>query len=106
MKIGDKVRMNSKYRVSEENKKKIFTVRSEEFEISGTKCVLLEGRAGGYAVDGLDLVQVKSCLYCDYCQYPRTSNDNAGQCKCKAMKRKTIDVYVCAGETPDWCPLR
>lgn len=30
------------------------------------------------------------CEYCDYCQYPRTANDNNGHCKCKAMKRKTI----------------
>ena len=44
------------------------------------------------------------CEYCDYCQYPRTANDNNGHCKCKAMKRKTIDVYVGGGETPEWCP--
>lgn len=47
-----------------------------------------------------------SCQYCDYCQYPRTSDDNGGLCKCKAMKRKTIDAYVGGGETPAWCPLK
>lgn len=45
------------------------------------------------------------CEYCKYCQYPRSSGDNYGSCKCKAMRRKTIDVYVGGGETPDWCPL-
>lgn len=46
-----------------------------------------------------------ACEYCKYCQYPRSANDNGGACKCKAMKRKTIDVYVGGGETPSWCPL-
>ena len=46
-----------------------------------------------------------SCLYCSHCQFPRSSDDNNGLCKCIAMKRKTIDVYVCGGETPEWCPL-
>ena len=34
------------------------------------------------------------CERCVYCQYPRSNYDNGGACKCKAMKRKTIDVYV------------
>ena len=46
------------------------------------------------------------CEFCDFCQYPRNANDNKGLCKCKAMKRKTIDVYVGGGETPEWCPLK
>ena len=46
------------------------------------------------------------CERCDYCQYPRSRYDNGGACKCKAMKRKTIDVYVGGGERPDWCPLK
>lgn len=46
-----------------------------------------------------------SCLHCSHCQFPRSSDDNNGLCKCIAMKRKTIDVYVCGGETPEWCPL-
>lgn len=49
--------------------------------------------------------QIQSCEDCKYCQFPRSTDDNWGLCKCKAMKRKTIDVYVCGGETPKWCPL-
>jgi len=60
MKIGDKVVMNNKYRVSEENKGKVWTVRSEPWEVCGMLVVLLEGRSGGYAVDGLDIVEVAS----------------------------------------------
>ena len=51
------------------------------------------------------IVVMKTCQYCSYCQYPRTSNDNWGACKCKAMKRKTIDVSVAGGQVPEWCPL-
>ena len=57
MKIGDKVVMNGKYYVSEENKNKVWTVRSEPWKCSGTLVALLEGRSGGYAVDGLDIVE-------------------------------------------------
>lgn len=46
------------------------------------------------------------CENCNYCQHPRTSEDNGGACKCRAMKRKTIDVMVSLGETPEWCPLK
>ena len=53
LKIGDKVIMNDKYRVSEKNKGKVFIVRGEPFEICGTECVLLEDYRGGYAMDGL-----------------------------------------------------
>lgn len=54
LKIGDKVVMNDKYHVSEKNKGKVFTVRSEPQKISGTMCVWLEGYSGCYAADGLD----------------------------------------------------
>ena len=56
MKIGDRVVMNDKYRVTESNKGKIFEVRSEPWDLCGTECVLLEGYRGGYAVDGLTVV--------------------------------------------------
>lgn len=56
MKIGDKVIMNNKYRVSDKNKGVVFTVRSQLFDICGTQCVLLENYRGGYAVDGLIIV--------------------------------------------------
>lgn len=45
------------------------------------------------------------CMRCAHCKFPRTADDNAGNCKCKLMKYKTIDALVCEGETPDWCPL-
>lgn len=57
MKIGDKVVMNNKYYVNEKNKGKVWTVRSEPWECCGTLVVLLEGKSGGYAVDGLDIVE-------------------------------------------------
>ena len=57
MKIGDKVVMNGKYYVSEENKNKVWTVCSEPWKCRRTACRLLEGRSGGCAVDGLDIVE-------------------------------------------------
>ncbi|ADL03058.1 hypothetical protein [Lacrimispora saccharolytica] len=57
MKIGDRVVMNDNYRVSEGNKGKVFVVRSEPWDLCGTECVLLEEYRGGYAVDGLTLVE-------------------------------------------------
>lgn len=57
MKIGDKVIMNDKYRIADKNKGVIFTVRSEPFDICGMECVLLEGYCGGYAMDGLTVVE-------------------------------------------------
>lgn len=57
LEIGDKVVMNNKYYVSEENKGKVWIVRSEPWECCGTLVVLLEGRSSGYAVDGLDIVR-------------------------------------------------
>lgn len=50
---GSRVIMNGKYKVSEADKGKVFEVRSEPYNICGTKCVLLEGKTGGYSVDGL-----------------------------------------------------
>lgn len=60
LKIGDKVIMNDKYRVSEENKGKVWEVCSEPWDCCGTIVVLLKGKSGGYAVDGLDLVEVSA----------------------------------------------
>ena len=57
MKIGDKVVMNDNYHVSEANKGKIWTVRSEPWNLCGTLVIALEGKSGGYAVDGLTLVE-------------------------------------------------
>lgn len=56
LKPGDKAVMNNRYSVSEKNRGKVWTVRSEPWELCGTRVVLLEGYRGGYAVDGLDKV--------------------------------------------------
>lgn len=53
LKPGDKVIMNDKYQVAEKNKGFVFEVRSIPWYAGGTKVVLLKGRAGGYAVNGL-----------------------------------------------------
>lgn len=56
MKIGDKVIMNDKYAVLDKNKGRVFTVKSKPWDLCGTDCVLLEGFSGGYAADGLTVV--------------------------------------------------
>ena len=56
LKPGDKVVMNDKYRVSEQNKGRVWTVRSEPWMCCGELVVSLEGKSGCYAVDGLDYV--------------------------------------------------
>lgn len=56
IKIGDKVVMNDRYYVSNQNKEKVWTVCSEPWMCCGTLVVKLEGKSGGYAVDGLDIV--------------------------------------------------
>ena len=57
MKIGSKVVMNNKYHVSKQNKGKVFTVISEPWNVCGTLVVKLEGYSGGYAVDGLTVIE-------------------------------------------------
>lgn len=57
IKIGSKVKMNDKYRVSAKNKDKVFEVVSEPWNLCGTMVVKLEGVSGGYALDGLEEVQ-------------------------------------------------
>lgn len=56
LEIGDKVIMNDKYYVSEKNREKVFTVKSEPQEVCGTLSVWLEDYRGCYAVDGLTRV--------------------------------------------------
>lgn len=53
LKVGDKVKMNDKYYVSEANKGKEFTVIAKPQNVGGTLCVWLEGYRGCYAADGL-----------------------------------------------------
>lgn len=57
LKVGDKVTMNDKYHVSEQNKGKVFTVKTEPREVCGTLSVWLEDFRGCYAVDGLTNVE-------------------------------------------------
>lgn len=57
LKPGDKVKMNDHYHVSGANQGRVWMVASEPWMVCGTWVVKLEGRAGGYAVDGLDLVE-------------------------------------------------
>lgn len=56
-KPGDKVRMNSNYYVKEDDKRRVWMVRSTPWMCCGTLVVRLWGKSGGYAVDGLDLVE-------------------------------------------------
>ncbi len=58
LKVGDRVVMNDNYCVSDKNKGKVWTVRSEPWVCCGQLVVLLEGKSGGYAVDGLDKVNL------------------------------------------------
>ena len=75
IKIGDKVVMNSNYLVGEIHKGRIWTVCSEPWYCYRTLVVKLEGWFGGYAVDGLNLVEeieeekmseikLKPCPFC------------------------------------------
>lgn len=57
LKPGDKVKMNDWYYVSEENRGRVWTVRSEPWNCCGEMVVLLEGKSGGYAVNGLEFVE-------------------------------------------------
>lgn len=57
MKPGDKVVMNNKYYVSEANRGRVWLVTSEPWDCCGKMVVKLEGKAGGYAVDGLDFAE-------------------------------------------------
>ena len=57
MKPGDKVTMNDNYHVSKADKEKVWTVKSEPWNCGGTMVVKLEGKSGGYAVDGLNLLE-------------------------------------------------
>lgn len=53
LEIGDKVVMNDKYCVADENKGKVFIVNTKPKEICGTVSVWLKGYRGCYAADGL-----------------------------------------------------
>lgn len=54
--IGDKVKMNGKYFVADDNKGRIFSVAAEPKFVFGKLCVWLQGYRGCYLVDGLERV--------------------------------------------------
>lgn len=53
---GKRVRMVNCYE-AEKYKDKIWTVRSEPWDLCGTQVVLLKGKAGGFALDCLEVVE-------------------------------------------------
>ena len=53
--IGDKVKFNDKYYVLEEDKDKVFTVKSDVKDICGTLCLKITEK-GYYPLDGLTVV--------------------------------------------------
>lgn len=58
IKKGSKVKMNDKYYVSEQNKGRVFEVTSDPWDCCGAVLVKLKGISGGYALDGLNEVEV------------------------------------------------
>lgn len=56
MKIGTKVIMKNCAEV-EKYAGRIWTTRSEPWDCCGTEVVLLEGKAGGFATDCLEIVE-------------------------------------------------
>lgn len=60
LKPGEQVVMVNCYEArQEQNKDKMWTVKSEPFKICGTECVMLEGKAGGFATQKLKRVEVQ-----------------------------------------------
>lgn len=49
--------MNDRYRVSDRYRGMVFTVTSDPWPCGGAEIILLDGYRGGYATDGLDLVE-------------------------------------------------
>jgi hypothetical protein len=58
IKVGDIVRLNNNYYVSDEDKRKQFIVLSEPYDVCGTKVVKITEK-GPYAYDGLTVVQTE-----------------------------------------------
>lgn len=58
MNKGDLVRMNERYIVPNEYKNKVFVVSGEPYHSCGREYVRLEGLPFGFAVDGLEVIDV------------------------------------------------
>lgn len=84
LKVGDQVVMNDRYRVSEANLGRIFTVRSEPQEIGGTVCVFLDDYRGAYAADGLTKLNPVKELTAE----ERQEFDEAHKVFCECLKMK------------------
>ncbi len=104
LKIGDKVVMNDKYHVSAENKGRVWTVGSDPWECCGKTVVKLEGKAGGYAVDGLDLIR-KRDEYIKREVLSKIMNDIAGDETCPNIAADIYYAVDCA-PTADVEPVR
>lgn len=105
LKIGDKVVMNDKYHVSAESKGKVLTVESEPWECCGTTVVKLEGKAGGYAVDGLDLIR-KRDEYIKREVLSKIMNDIAGDETCPMNIAADIYYALDCAPAADVEPVR
>ena len=57
MKPGDKVKMNGNHFVDPEDRGRVWVVKSKPLVWNNTEVVLLEGRLGGYAVNGLTVIE-------------------------------------------------
>lgn len=58
---GDQVIMHSCYEARKEaNKDKVWTVKSEPWELCGSEVVLLEGKSGGFATEFLKKVELRA----------------------------------------------
>ena len=60
LEIGDKVKMNGKCSVSNKDKNKVWIVCSNPVYVGDKVYIRLKGKTGGYAIDGLDLVEKRS----------------------------------------------
>ena len=95
LKVGDQVVMNDKYRVSEANQGRIFTVRSEPQEIGGTVCVFLDDYRGAYAADGLTKLNPVKELTVEERQELETAHKVF--CECLKMKQPEKDGMFNSG---------
>lgn len=108
IKIGDRVTMNNNYFVSEKDKGKIWTVRSNPWNCCGTIVVLLEGKSGGYAIDGLNIVErlpaadAVKVVRCKDCRYRDFLDSDYGGYYCEINRIEIhLDDFCSKGERKD-----
>lgn len=114
--MGDKVKMNEKYHVKAEDKDRIFEVRSEPWMCCGTEVVALYGKAGGYAVDGLEKVDIeplKHGKWLNTCEHD-WEKDRRGEINMFAVEYEyhngpyceICHESYCEHCTPDWASTK